>query len=82
MKIPKHKNVFIISEKIAIHCTFSHDSDEETGDWPIPMGREVIYGYSILRFLNFNYIYANLALCELTAQEKGREAPCPPQAQV
>ena len=28
------------------------------------------------------YIYANLPLCEFTAQARGREASCPPQAQI
>ena len=35
-----------------------------------------------LRFLHSNYIYANLPLCEITAQEKGRESSRPPQAEV
>jgi hypothetical protein len=43
---------------------------------------EVRYGARTLRFLNSNYIYANLSLCELIAKAEGREYSCPPQAQV
>ena len=44
---PDHDNVFIVNDKIAIHCTFTEESDEETGDWPIPRGREVTYASSL-----------------------------------
>ena len=56
MKIPKHNFEFSINPKITVHCTFSSDSDEETGDWPIPMKKEVRYGAPTLRFLNYNYL--------------------------
>ena len=82
MKIPKHEHVFLFNEKITVHCSFSHDSDEETGERPKPSNREVRYGAPTLRFLHSNYIYANLPLCEFTAQERGREASRPPQAQI
>ena len=35
-----------------------------------------------LRFLHSNYIYANLPLCEFTAQAKVQEASHPSQAQI
>ena len=82
MKIPDHKHVFLFNEKITVHCSFSHDSDEETGERPKPSNREVRYGTPTLRFLNCNYIYANLPFCEMTAQEKGRESSRLPQAEV
>ena len=81
LKIPNHNYEFRINAKITVHCTFSSDSDEETGEFPIPL-KEVRYGAPTLRFLNCNYIYANLPLCEMTAQEKGRESSRPPQAEV
>jgi len=82
LKIPTHNYEFRINAKITVHCTFSSDSDEETGEFPIPLKKEVRYGAPTLRFLNCNYIYANLPLCEMTAQEKGRESSRPPQAEV
>jgi len=82
LKIPNHNYEFRINAKITVHCTFSSDSDEETGEFPIPLKKEVRYGAPTLRFLNCNYIYANLPLCEMTAQEKGRESSRPPQAEV
>ena len=82
MKIRNHNYEFRINAKITVHCTFSSDSDEETGEFPIPLKKEVRYGAPTLRFLNCNYIYANLPLCEMTAQEKGRESSRPPQAEV
>src|SRR6185503_4237073 len=82
LKIPIHNYEFRINAKITVHCTFSSDNDEETGEFPIPLKREVRYGAPTLRFLNCNYIYANLPLCEMTAQEKGRESSRPPQAEV
>ena len=81
MKIPKHTHVFVVSPKITVHCTMTRDSDDETEDWPIVMIREVIYGFSTLRFVNFNYTYANLSPYELTDQEEMQEYSCP-QAQV
>ena len=81
MKIHNHNYEFRINAKITVHCTFSSDSDEETGEFPIPLKKEVRYGAPTLRFLNCNYIYANLPLCEMTAQEKGRESSRP-QAEV
>ena len=53
-----------------------------TGEFSIPLKREVRYGAPTLRFLNCNYIYANLPLCEMTAQEKDRKSSRPPQADV
>jgi hypothetical protein len=44
MKIPDHEHVFLFNEKITVHCSFSHDSDEETGERPKPSNREVRYG--------------------------------------
>lgn len=44
MKTPKHDKVIVISDKIAFHCTFSEESDEETGKGPLALNREVIYG--------------------------------------
>ena len=44
MKIPDHEHVFLFNEKITVHCLFSHDSDEETGERPKPSNREVRYG--------------------------------------
>ena len=82
MKIPKHNFEFSINPKITVHCTFSSDSDEETGEFPIPLKKEVRYGAPTLRFLYCNYIYANLPLCEMTGQEKGRESSRPPQVEV
>ena len=82
LKIPTHNYEFRSNAKITVHCTFSSDSDEETGEFPIPLKKEVRYGAPTLRFLNCNYIYANLPLCEMTAQEKGRESSRPPQAEV
>ena len=82
LKIPTHNYEFRINAKITVHCTFSSDSDEKTGEFPIPLKKEVRYGAPTLRFLNCNYIYANLPLCEMTAQEKGRESSRPPQAEV
>ena len=82
LKIPTHNYEFRINAKVTVHCTFSTDSDEETGEFPIPLKKEVSYGAPILRFLNCNYIYANLPLCEMIAQEKGRESLRPPQAEV
>jgi len=43
-KAPKHPHVLQISDKITMHYIFSHDSDEETGEWPKARKREVIYG--------------------------------------
>ena len=71
LKIPTHNYEFRINAKITVHCTFSSDSDEETGEWPIPLKKLVRYDTPTLRFLNCNYIYSNLPLCEMTAQEKG-----------
>ena len=82
LKIPNHNYEFRINAKITVHHTFSSDSDEETGEFPIPLKKEVRYGAPTLRFLHSNYIYANLPLCEMTAQEKGRESSRPPQAEV
>ena len=82
LKIPIHNYEFRINAKITVHCTFSSDSDEETGEFPIPLKKYVRYGAPTLRFLNCNYIYANLPLCEMTTQEKGRESSRPPQAEV
>ena len=44
IKIPKHEHVFVLGKKITVHCTFSHESDEETGEWLNAMTREVRYG--------------------------------------
>ena len=74
LKIPTHNYEFRINAKITVHCTFSSDSNEETGEFSIPLKKEMRYGAPTLRFLNCNYIYANLSLCEMTAQEKGRES--------
>ena len=82
MKIPNHEYVFLFNEKITVHCSFSLDSDEETGERPKPSNREVRYGAPTLRFLHSNYIYANLPLSEFTAQARVREASCPTQAQI
>ena len=41
MKIPDHEHVFLFNEKITIHCSFSYDSDEETGERPKLSNREV-----------------------------------------
>ena len=82
LKIPNHNYEFRINAKITVHCTFSSDSDEKTGEFPIPLKKEVRYGTPTLRFLNCNYIYANLPFCEMTAQEKGRESSRLPQAEV
>ena len=82
LKIPNHNYEFRINAKITVHCTFSSDSDAETEEFLIPLKKEVRYGAPTLRFLNCNYIYANLPLCEMTAQEKGRESSRPPQAEV
>ena len=82
LKIPNHNYEFRINAKITVHCTFSSDSDEGTGEFSIPLKKEVRYGAPTLRFLHSNYIYANLPLCEFTAQARGREASCPPQAQI
>ena len=82
LKIPTHNYEFRINAKITVHCTFSGDSDEETREFPIPLKKEVRYGAPTLRFLNCNYIYANLPFCEMTAQEKGRESSRLPQAEV
>jgi len=82
MKIPEHDYVFMLNKKMTVHCTFSTYSDEETGEWPVPTKKQVRYGASTLRFLNSNYIYANLPLGELTAQVKGREYWRPPQVQA
>ena len=79
LKIPTHNYEFRINAKITVHCTFSSDSDAETGEFLIPLKKEVRYGAPTLRFLNSNYIYANLPLCELTTQAKGREYLRPPQ---
>jgi hypothetical protein len=80
MKAPDHPHVFVISDKVSLHCTLSHESDEETEQWSI---KEVIYAYpNLISFLNFNYIYANFPICELTDQEKGRESLCPPETHV
>jgi len=57
LKIPNHNYEFRINAKITVHCTFSSDSDEETGEFPIPLKKEVRYGAPTLRFLNCNYIY-------------------------
>jgi len=57
LKIPTHNYEFRINAKITVHCTFSSDSDEETGEFPIPLKKEVRYGAPTLRFLNCNYIY-------------------------
>jgi len=70
LKIPTHNYEFRINAKITVHCTFSSDSDEETGEFPIPLKKEVRYGAPTLRFLNCNYIYANLPFCEMTAKKK------------
>ena len=40
MKIPDHEHV---------HCSFSHDSDEETGERPKLPNREVRYGAPITK---------------------------------
>ena len=82
MKIRNYNYEFRINAKITVHCTFSSDSDEEIGEFSIPLKKEVRYGAPTLRFLNCNYIYANLPFCEMTAQEKGRESSHPPQAEV
>ena len=82
MKIPEHEHVLQFNEKITLHCSFNHDSDEETGERPKPSNREVRYGAPTLRFLHSNYIYANLPLCEFTPQARGREVLRPPQAQI
>ena len=82
LKIPNHNYEFRINAKVTVHCTFSSDSDEETGEFPIPLKKEVRYGAPTLRFLNYNYIYANLPLCGLIAEAKGREYSRPPEAQV
>jgi len=44
MKIPDHEHVFLFNEKITVHCSFSHDSDEETGERPKLSNMEVRYG--------------------------------------
>ena len=44
MKSPDHEHVFLFNEKITVHCSFSHDSDEETGERPKLSNREVRYG--------------------------------------
>ena len=43
MKIPNHEHVFLFNEKITVHCSFSHDSDE-TGERSKPSNSEVRYG--------------------------------------
>lgn len=42
--IPHHDFVIVCNPKVSIHCTFSHDSDDETEEWPIPTKREVSNG--------------------------------------
>ena len=74
MKISEHDHVFVLNKKMTVHCTFSTNSDEESGERSKPMKKGVRYGAPTLRFLNCNYIYTNLPLCEMTAQEKGRES--------
>ena len=78
LKIPTHNYEFRINAKITVHCTFSSDwrvfdSAEEGGEIWCP--------YLKIPKLQL-YIYANLPLCEMTAQEKGRESSRPPQAEV
>jgi hypothetical protein len=42
---PKGRHIkFIINKKMTVECSFSHDGDEETGDWLLPMAKEVICG--------------------------------------
>ena len=84
LKIPNHNYEFRINAKITVHCTFSGDSEveEETGEFSIPLKKDVRYGAPTLRFLNCNYIYANLPLCEMTGQEKGPECSRPPHVEV
>ena len=82
MKIHERRYVFRMNDKIAVHCSFCTDSDEEIGEWPKPTKTEVRYGAPTLRFLNSNYIYANLPLCGLIAEAKGQEYSRPPEAQV
>ena len=44
MKIPDQERVFLFNEKITVHCSFSHNNDEETGERSKPSNREVRYG--------------------------------------
>lgn len=48
MKGSDHECVFEVTPKIQVRCSFSYESDEETGDWPIPRKREVIYGSHLI----------------------------------
>ncbi|RLN12511.1 hypothetical protein C2845_PM09G17360 [Panicum miliaceum] len=39
VQIAEHDHVFVLNDKITVHCSFSHDSNEETGEWPKPSKR-------------------------------------------
>jgi len=51
MKIPDHEHVFLFNEKITVHCSFSHDSDEETGERPKLSNMEIRREAERLRIL-------------------------------
>jgi hypothetical protein len=59
--------VFVISDKIVIHCTFTHDSDDETEVYPIVTNREVKISTTYSSHLIWDCLkfIANLCLCEL-----------------